>query len=88
MSCELETLDQLLGGELSLAIIRQVYPDEKSFRRGVHGLLNAGDVQLLANDGSHVPAWRWQDIFLHGSVMQQLDGFKLAITEAGAKKIR
>ncbi len=44
MSAELETLDQLLGGVLSLAVIRNLYPDGDAFRRGVFGLLSSGDV--------------------------------------------
>ncbi|HEX7287161.1 MAG TPA: hypothetical protein VF532_13325 [Candidatus Angelobacter sp.] len=88
MSFELETLDQLLGGELSLAVIRQVYPDEEAFRRGVHGLLTAVDVSLLTSDGTQMPAWRWRELFIEGAVMQRPDNFNLAISEAGAKKIR
>ena len=38
MSPELETLDQLLGGALALAIIRGCYPDHDRFVRGVSGL--------------------------------------------------
>jgi len=35
MTPELETLDQLLGGDLSLAIVRQLYSDDEAFKRGV-----------------------------------------------------
>ena len=87
MSPELETLDQLLGGQLALSIIRNVYPDDEAFRQGVHGLLNTGDVRLLTSDGSEVPAWRWRELFVEGAVMEQLDLLSLDITGDGAKKI-
>ncbi len=61
MSAELETLDQLLGGALSLAVIRNLYPDGEAFRRGVFGLLSSGDVCLLMIDQTIVPSWRWRE---------------------------
>jgi hypothetical protein len=50
-SPEMETLDQLLGGEMRLTIIRQLYDSDQSFTRGTHRLLQSGDVRLL--DDSH-----------------------------------
>lgn len=87
MSPELETLDQLLTGQLSLSIIRKVYVDEDSFIRGVHGLLSAGDVRLLMNDGTEVPSWRWRELFIEGGAMKALDQLKLDITIQGVQRI-
>jgi hypothetical protein len=87
MSSELETLDQLLGGALSLEIILRVYPDANAFQRGVHGLLSNGDVRLLADDGVEVPSWRWRELFIEGGVTKELDQLKLDITEQGVRKI-
>jgi hypothetical protein len=80
MSPELETLDQLLGGDLPLATIRGLYPDDASFQRGVLGLLQEGDIALIA-DGD-VPQWRWRDV-----LAAIPHGFILRLTEQGAKKI-
>jgi hypothetical protein len=45
-SAELETLDQLLSGVMSLTVVRKFYPDDSAFLRGVLGLLSCGEVQL------------------------------------------
>jgi len=46
MSHELETLDQLQGGELHLSIVATLFPSTGVFRRAVMGLLSCGDVIL------------------------------------------
>src|SRR5258708_4665160 len=87
MSAELETLDQLLGGVLSLAVIRNLYPDGESFRQGVFGLLSSGDACLLMVDQTIVPSWRWRELFVAGTVMNDLGNLNLKITEQGAHRI-
>lgn len=87
MSPELETLDQLLGGELTLRIIANGYPDAYAFMRGVHSLLSGGDVRLLTNDGIEVRAGQWRDLFIEGMVMEKLDSLKLGLTKRGARRI-
>jgi len=87
MSPELETLDQLLGGDLSLAIIRTLYPDDDRFRQGLTGLLHSGDVRLLALGGDEIPSWRWPEFFADPAASIDLDHFKLRITKQGASKI-
>jgi len=81
MSPELETLDQLQGGDMPLSVIRQVYPDQSRFARGMLGLLGAGEVQLLEN-AVEVPKWRWNAI-LNGDLV----GFTVSLTNAGAARI-
>lgn len=83
MSPELETLDQLDGGDLPLAVIRGLYPDDAAFARGVHALLKEGKVQLLS-DGTEVAEWRWRELFEAGEVVSELGRLKLALTEQGA----
>lgn len=87
MSPELETLDQLLGGALPLAVIRDVYADEDAFRLGVLGLLTSGDVCLLTVDHNDVPSWRWRELFVDGTVMKELGGMSLRITAQGILRI-
>jgi len=38
MSLQLETLDQLLCGDMPLQIIRGLYPDDSTFAVGIHAL--------------------------------------------------
>jgi hypothetical protein len=87
MSPELETLDQLLGGVLPLAVIRNFYPDVYAFRLGVFGLLTSGDVCLLTIDQTDVPSWRWRELFVAGTVMKELRNMNLKITAQGAHRI-
>jgi hypothetical protein len=87
MTPEIETLDQLLGGDLPLKIICNLYPDADAFRRGVFGLLSAGDVCLLMIDQTGVPTWRWRELFVEGKVMTELGSMKLSITAQGARRV-
>jgi len=87
MTPELETLDQLLGGDLPLSVVRNVYPDSEAFRRGVLGLLSCGDVCLLAGDRTVVPAWRWRELFVESTVVDELGNMRLRITAQGARRI-
>ena len=47
MSPELETLDQLLSGELPLSVVCKLYPDVDTFLSGVYGLLKSGEGSAL-----------------------------------------
>jgi hypothetical protein len=87
MSPELETLDQLLGSDLSLAVILRLYPDATAFKRGVLGLITAGDVCLFTIDDIEVPFWRCRELFVNGTVMQEMECMKLRITPQGARRI-
>jgi len=87
MSPELETLDQLAGGDLSLTIVRKFYPEAQEFIAGVLGLLSCGDVRLLAKDGSEVPRWQWRHLFVTDTPPQEWDGMKLTLTKQGARKV-
>jgi hypothetical protein len=86
-SPELETLDQLLGGDLSLAIIRTLYPNDEGFNQAMISLLREGDVVLLSATGAHIPPWRHTELFANPSVSIGPDTLKLRITEKGARKI-
>lgn len=87
MSPELETLDQLLGGDLSLTIVRNLYADAESFKRGVLGLLSSGDVRILTIDQDDVPNWRWKELFVDGMVMKELDCLRMTITAQGRRRV-
>jgi hypothetical protein len=82
MSPELETLDQLLGGDLPVSVIRDLFGDERQFARSVTAMLNAGELRLLTGDGEEVPRWQWREI-LNANAL----GARLRITQAGARRI-
>lgn len=86
MSAELETLDQLLGGDLPLQIIRDLYPDDETFAKSLQALLRNGDVRLLM-DGVEVPQWRWRELNDRSQLMLELPRFRLAATDQGARRV-
>jgi hypothetical protein len=87
MSPELETLDQLLGGDVPLSVVRTLYPDDPTFTRSIHAMLRAGDVRLLSADGVDVPPWTWRELFSDGKVWQEILRFTLSATEQGARRM-
>jgi hypothetical protein len=86
-SPEMETLDQLLGGEMRLTFIRRVYDCNEAFTRGVLGLLQSGEVKLFDQSHTEVPRWRWRPLFEQGEVLSAMESCKLDVTEAGAAKV-
>lgn len=88
MSPELETLDQLLGGDLSLELIRRLYPNAPAFRGGVLGLIAGGDVCLLTSDDIQMPHWRCRELFADDADMSEISQMKLRITAQGAGRIK
>jgi hypothetical protein len=88
MSPELETLDQLVGGDLSLSVVRQFFPNTPAFLRGVHGLLKSGDVRLIGANGSDIPDWRWRELFADGVALTAAAPMFLSLTEQGAMRIK
>ncbi len=59
MSPELETLDQLLGGDLPVAVVRSFYPDDERFILATLAMLNAGEIALLDAERVEVLKWDW-----------------------------
>ena len=87
LSPELETLDQLLGGDLPLSAIRSLYPDDAAFMRGMLGLLNNGDVRLFGSGKPDVPSWHWRELFVQGTILKKLGDYRVDLTDQGAKRI-
>lgn len=82
MSPELETLDQLLGGDLPLQVIAGLYPDDARFVYGLSGLLGSGEVLLVRADGAELPEWQWQK-----ELAAPTTDVLVRITQAGARRI-
>jgi hypothetical protein len=87
VSPELESLDQLLGGDTSLATIRGIFADDQALQRAVYALLKAGEVRLVTRDQVTVPSWRWRELFVDGNITHELLAFRLQITVQGASRV-
>jgi len=86
LSPELETLDQLLGGDVPLSVIRTIFPDDDACFRGVASLVRGGDV-LLLNEGDPVPEWRVRELLDDRTVVGSMEDFSLHLTNQGASRI-
>jgi hypothetical protein len=82
-STELETLDQLLGDEMPLRVIRQLYSDSVQFERSLVCLLAAGEVQLVNSIGTVVPAWQWREVLAAEPPLEMT----VRITIAGVQRV-
>lgn len=86
VSLELETLDQLQGGDQKLNVIRQVFASDERFVQAIAGLLREGDVELLA-EGVVVPEWKVQALLRDGELLHNLGHYTLHLTDQGAHRI-
>jgi len=86
LSPELETLDQLLTGDLSLGVIRKIFPSDSAFLQGVDGLVHGGDA-MLCDNGTEVPRWQLRELFAKGANVGGLGRYTLRLTAQGARKI-
>lgn len=86
-SPELETLDQLLGGDLPLAVIRGLFVDDSRFAQAVEAMLHAGEIRLLTAEGEAIPKWQWRVVLHTVSVQSEKSGQRLSITKKGARRI-
>jgi len=86
-SIEIEILDQLSAGGMTLGVLRAVSPGDERFLQAIHGLLRAGDIELFARDGSAVPDWKWRELLEERSLPGDFDQFQAQVTDQGAAKI-
>lgn len=86
-SPELETLDQLLGGDMPVSVIARVFPSSESCREGLLGLLHEGDVILLNAHDEETRQWQWRELFSTSDWLQRLSTYRLRVTAQGAKKV-
>jgi hypothetical protein len=87
-SSELETLDQLLGGDMPLRVIRTVFPDHSRFVKGISGLIRNGDIVLLQG-GTEIPPWKLRELLDESAPLtdQDMEGLSLHLTEQGTARI-
>jgi hypothetical protein len=85
MSPELEILDQLVGGDMLVCVLRQLFQDEEHFIRATTWMLNQGEIQLIDQEGAEVPAWNWKHA-LRKSLETPADEYRLSITLSGCRR--
>lgn len=83
-SAELETLDQLLGGEMSLAVIREVFENNEHFERAILAMLHNQDIRLFRTDWSEIASWEWSRILGDSG---SWGSHHLSLTNQGAKRV-
>jgi hypothetical protein len=81
---ELETLEQLQGGDLPLATIRSLYESQEHFFRAMTAMLHTGQLRLIES-GTDVAQYRWQSVL--GNPDSQNSIVRVAITEEGARHL-
>ena len=87
MSPELETLDQLLGGDMPLGVVTSLFPDEAHARRAIVAMLAAGELRLLDADGAAVSAWQVSELERQSGSWRSDTQYRLTLTDAGARRI-
>ena len=86
-SPELELLDQLLGGDLPLNVIADLFPDLRRCRQAVGAMQEAGEISILDSAGQPVPMWRYRELECEPGFWAEGTLFQMTITEVGAKRI-
>lgn len=86
-SPELETLDQLLCGDMSLDIVRPLYRDDEHFSLAISRMLEDGAILLLHMDGSEVPRWEARRILMDPATWSRESGYVLSLTKGGAQRV-
>ncbi len=84
MSPEMETLDQLLGGDMTLTLVRGLFENRERFVRAIAAMLDAGEVSLVDSDGTVLPRWLWRGVLAGEPEGAEL---RLSITDAGARRV-
>jgi hypothetical protein len=87
MTPELEVLDQLVGGDLSLAVIADLFPDQDRCRQAIGAMLKAGEVCILDAQGQALAAWRYRELEDAPDTWSKATAYRLSITDAGAKRV-
>lgn len=81
---ELETLDQLCGGPMPLAVIRQLFEGDDRAYRAILAMLHDREVLLFRGDDFEVPDWERDQLL---SDPRRWEGYRLSITDAGARRL-
>lgn len=88
MSLELEVLDQLEGGDMPLGVLASLFPDETHARQAIAALVAAGDVNLVDAEGAVLVRWQLSELVRQPASWRADTQYRLALTDAGARRIR
>jgi len=81
---ELELLDQLCGGDLSLAVCQRLFSSREQFLRAARGLAASGHIHVVDGAGNEVEPWRWDELrFQSQEAAEASAAWNLSITPAG-----
>ena len=86
MSPELETLDQLLTGEMPLQIIRRFFADDESFKTSITRMVENEDIVLQDENGEPIRKWQLRELMSLPGTSTILQN-RIAITENGVRRI-
>lgn len=87
VSQELEVLDQLISGSLSLAIIADLFPDRDRCRRALGAMVKCGEVRIVDAAGEALPQWRYREVESAPDTWSKGTPYRLEITDFGIKRI-
>jgi hypothetical protein len=81
---ELETLDQLQGGDLPLILVRRIFNNDERCQQALLAMLESKEIRIVNGDNVAVPNYRWRTALSFDDRTQDL---KVSLLEAGARRI-
>jgi hypothetical protein len=75
-------LDQRLGGDSTVSVVRSLIPDDKRFVHVALAMLNAGEIRLLDDDCANIAKWKWSQV-----LTSPTGTGRIQITDRGSKRI-
>jgi hypothetical protein len=83
-SPELELIDQLEGGDQSLAVLSRLFSDDTHAKRALANYVNLGVIELL-EEHAVIPTWKSQVMLSANTPLHQYDNIIVSLTAKGAK---
>ena len=62
MSPELDLLDQLLAGNMPLAVLLRLFPSIPCARHAIHAMLASDEIRLIGTDGAELQPRQSQEL--------------------------
>lgn len=87
MTPEIEVLDQLLGGDLPLNLIADLFPGRSRCQRAILAMLRNDEVSLLDPAGDPVPEWHYRELQDQPNFWIKGTRYRLTITNKGARRM-
>jgi hypothetical protein len=85
MSPELEMIDQLLGGDLSLPVVRGFFPDDDRARRALANYVSKGVVLFITDKEGVLPKWKCEEMFRRLEPLEHHNEVRVSLTHKAAK---